>query len=107
MADSHPAAPPHPLPPHLQPDPMAAPLGGGDARVTPTTEELGLIARLFDHLQISGQTLLTQREGSPWLELDVAGERGDRVWHFAIWRYTCRVYRVDRTGAVEDDPIEF
>lgn len=112
------ADPPTPVPPYLRP--MQVPLGPGDERVGPSTEELRLIARLLDHEQLAGQTLVTMRSGSPWLELDVAvpvsagravvdGQvdklpRGG-IYKYAIWRHTCKAYRLGRDGAVEDDPF--
>jgi hypothetical protein len=75
--------------------------------------------------------MVTQRDGSPWLEFDVVVpfhmEARDHVrqeveglpahdklatfahggtYRFALWRYTGAVYRVGGDGAVEDDPID-
>ena len=115
--------------------PMAgtrAPLGPEDLRTIPSTGELRAIVRVLDHEHLAGWTALTQRDGSPWLEVDVVvpfhGEARDYVrrevddlpsrpdrldglgpggtHRFALWRYTGAVYRVDVHGAVEDDPIE-
>jgi len=114
------ADPPIPVPAHLRP---LAPhgLGPGDLRVALSTEELRTIARLLDHERLAGQTLVTHRDGSPWIELAVAvpyfhdapdlppgGEAvvGGRVYQYAIWRYTAKAYRMGEDGAVEDDPIE-
>jgi hypothetical protein len=60
------------------------------------------------------------REGSPWLELDIAlptsvgrdvvADQVDElprggVYKYAIWRYTCKAYRLGPDGAVHDDPF--
>jgi hypothetical protein len=114
--------PPSPLPSYLHPNPQRAPLGPDDLRIAPSTEELQVIARLLEREHVAGQALVTMRDGSPWLEIDVAvpshGE-GRRqvspqamplappgVYRYAIWRYTARAYRVGADGAVGDDPIE-
>ena len=114
------AGPPIPVPPHLWP--LRSPLAGDDLRVAASTEELRVIATLLEREGLAGYTLLTLRDGSPWLELDVAvpshdegrdvvrgqvgGElMGAGVYRYAIWRYTARAYRVGPDGAVEDDPI--
>lgn len=122
--------PPNPIPEHLWP--QRAPLGPGDLRAVPSTAELRTIGRVLDHLHLAGFTMITQRDGSPWLEFDVvvpfhaeardyarrevddlpapadglAGLGPGGVQRFAIWRYTGKVYRCDAHGAVEDDPIE-
>jgi hypothetical protein len=100
-------------------------------RVVPTTAELRQIARVLDHERLAGFAMLTQRDGSPWLEFDVVVpfhmEARDQVrqeveglpnherlatfahggtYRFALWRYTGAVYRVGGDGAVEDDPID-
>jgi hypothetical protein len=67
---THPADPPTPIPNHLWP--QRAPLGPGDLRIAPSTEELRMIARVLDEEKLAGQTLVTMRDGSPWLEVDVA-----------------------------------
>ncbi|HTE62970.1 MAG TPA: hypothetical protein VK631_21630, partial [Solirubrobacteraceae bacterium] len=93
------------------------PLFDRDLRIAPSTEELRVIALLLGYEGLAGQALVTMRDGSPWLELDVAvphhGEpRDDQmsgrppgVYRYAIWRFTCLPYRVGSDGAVEDDPI--
>jgi hypothetical protein len=122
--------PPHPIPEHLWPG-RTTPLGPEDLRIAPSTGELRVIAQVLDHERIAGQALVTMRDGSPWLEVDVAvpamdesrgavrGEVDDLpepfhavaglappgIYRFAVWRYTGRAYRVDQHGAVEDDPI--
>ena len=122
--------PPTPIPAHLWP--IRSPLGPEDLRVAPSTAELRTIARVLDHDRIAGQALVTMREGSPWLELDVAvpaiaehrdpvrgevdqlpepadavaGLAPPGVYRYAIWRYTGKAYRVGPDEAVEDDPIE-
>jgi hypothetical protein len=119
-----------PIPAHLWP--QRGPLGPEDLRAVPSTGELRAIVAALDHEHLAGWTMLTQRDGSPWLEVDVAvpfhGEardfvrkevadlpsRPDRldglgpggVHKFALWRYTGAVYRVGPDGAVEDDPID-
>jgi hypothetical protein len=123
--------PPNPIPEHLWPGPHI-PLGSDDLRAVPSTAELRTIAKLLDHFHLAGWTMVTQRDGSPWLEVDVAvpfhGEARDfvrrevddlpapadglaglgpgGVHKFAIWRYTGKAYRCDAHGAVEDDPVE-
>jgi hypothetical protein len=128
--NEHPLDPPTPMPDYLWP--QRAPLGPDDLRLVPSTRELRTIAQLLDHERIAGFAMLTMRDGSPWLEVDIAvpahGEARDYlrpevvdlpepvdrvaglvppgVYRFAIWRYTAKAYRVDVHGAVEDDPIE-
>jgi hypothetical protein len=123
--------PPNPIPEHLFPGPRV-PLGSDDLRAVPSTAELRTIAKLLDHFHLAGFTMVTQRDGSPWLEVDVAvpfhfearefvrqevddlpapadglaGLGPGGVHKFAIWRYTGKAYRCDMHGAVEDDPIE-
>lgn len=122
MAVSHPADPPTPIPASLWPLRGAA-LQSEDLRISASTEELRMIQRLLDHEGIAGHALLTQRDGSPWLEIvvlesqhaaDYAGESrvppsarppGAPVYKYALWRYTGAVYRLDVVGAVEDEPI--
>jgi hypothetical protein len=113
--------PPTPIPDWLAP--LRSPLGPGDLRAVPSTAELRVLVRLLDHEGLAGWTMITQRDGSPWLEFDVAvpvhaeardGVRaeveelkpGGVVHKFALWRYTGKVYRVGTDGAVEDDPID-
>lgn len=126
---SNPADPPSPVPDYLWPQRGA--LAGDDQRIAITTEEIRMLTRVLEEEQLSGVTLVTQREGSPWLELDVAQTftaprdrrpitdalatldpdefvdvaAAGRVYRFALWRYTCSVYRVGQDGAVEDDPF--
>jgi hypothetical protein len=117
---SHPADPPIPVPPHLRPQ-VAYALGPDDLRVVASTEELRVLARLLDHEGLAGSTILTHRDGSPWLEIAVAvpyhfdapdhppggkAVLGGRVYQYAIWRYTAKAYRLGEDGAVEDDPID-
>ena len=122
--------PPYPIPSWLAP--IRSPLGPEDLRMVPSTKELRTMVAVLDHEQLAGWTMVTHRDGSPWVEFDVVvpfhGEardyvrpevdglpsRSDRLdglgpggtFRFAIWRYTCKAYRVDHHGAVEDDPIE-
>lgn len=111
------AAPPHPIPAWLYPQP--GPLGGGDLVLTPTADELRAVVRTLDTLDLDCRVVrLVMREGSPWLEFDVAigpsvaepfpppDPSRYGVVRFALWRYTLAVYRVGPEGAVEDDPIE-
>lgn len=126
----HPADPPSPCPPYLWP--QRSPLGPDDLRIAPTTAELRVIGRLLDHDRIAGQALVTMRDGSPWLEVDiyvpamgeardyarpevadlpepsdaVAGLAPPGIYRYAIWRYTAKAYRCDSHGAVDDDPID-
>lgn len=115
--------PPKPVPEWLRP--LRTPLGPGDLRLAPSTEELRVIATLLDHERLAGQALVTMRDGSPWLEVDVvvphhvvasdaqhalgrqpmqpAPEPG--VYRYAIWRYSAKPYRIGPDGAVEDDPL--
>src|SRR4051812_15249912 len=102
-AERHPADPPRPIPTHLWP--LRSPLEDGDLRIAPSTAELRALARTLDAEGLAGQTFVTMREGSPWLKLDVAVVVGGRVYRYALWRYTLKVYRVGDDGAVEDDPI--
>jgi predicted HicB family RNase H-like nuclease len=128
VSERHPADPPKPIPEHLWPwgrrGVGAPPLGPGDLRIAPSTAELRVLVATLDAEGIAGQTLVTQRDGSPWLELDVAvpygaegrsfvGSElggslavGGRVYRYALWRYTLKVHRVGDDGAVEDDPLE-
>lgn len=122
--------PPNPIPEHLWP--QRGTLGDEDLRMAASTAELRVVARLLDHERLAGYAMLTQRDGSPWLEVSVAVPAHDEsrstvrpeldhlpdptdrvaglgpcgVFRFAIWRYTGKAYRVDAHGAVEDDPIE-
>lgn len=121
--------PPRPLPPYLWP--QRSPLGPEDLRTVPSTRELRAIVSLLDHEHLAGFTMITQRDGSPWLEFDVvvpfhvsgrdwlrhevdgtppsedfAGLARGGTYRFALWRYTNRIYRVGGDGAVEDDPID-
>ena len=124
------ADPPNPIPEHLWP--QGGQPGPDDLRVAISTAELRVVARVLDHDRIAGQAMMTQRDGSPWLEVDVfvpshgeardvmrpevaylpepldavAGLAPPGIYRYAIWRFTGRAYRVDRDGAVEDDPIE-
>jgi hypothetical protein len=116
----HALGPPSPIPDWLRP--LRSPLGPEDLRVAPSTAELRVIARLLDHERIAGQALVTMRDGSPWLEIDIAVPmRADTrevvapemselapggVYRYAIWRYTAKAYRIDEHGAAEDDPID-
>lgn len=116
---------PRPIPAWLYP--QRTPLGDGDQCLTPTAEELRTIAAVLDACE--GHPLMTRivhRDGSPWLEFDVATgpelppqsfdearrlallsrPDGYHVERFALWRYTLDVYRLDADGAVEEDPIE-
>lgn len=120
--------PPRPMPPYLWP--QRGPFSVDDLRMVPTTRELRAIVKLLDRDHLAGFTMLAQRDGSPWLEVDVvvpfhvggrdwvrqeidglaphealAGLAHGGLYRFVIWRYTGEVYRVGRDGAVEDDPI--
>jgi hypothetical protein len=114
--------PPRPLPTYLWP--QRGVLGPGDLRTVPSTGELRMMARTLERDHLAGQLMVTQRDGSPWLEFDVFvpfhGEARQYVqrelpkpgalapggiYRYALWRYTGAVYRVDHEGAVEDDPI--
>jgi hypothetical protein len=113
--------PPRPIPEHLWP--KSAPLGPDDLRAIPSTGELRAIVKALDVTHVAGWVMLTQRDGSPWLEVDVAvpfepeardfvrGECGSDdlapggIYKFAVWRYTGAVYAVGPDGAVPDDPI--
>jgi hypothetical protein len=113
--------PPSPVPRHLWPQ-RNAPIAGDDMRMALSTLEIRAMARALDLEGVAGQCLVTQRDGSPWVEIDavspalgesrqaVAGEVEDLapwgIYRYAIWRYTGKVYRLDRNGAVEDDPID-
>jgi hypothetical protein len=122
MTEPSPLDPPSPIPHHLHPQRVA--IGPEDMRLTLSTLELRAIAAALDHDGVAGQCLITQRDGSPWVEVDavtpvlgssrqaVAGEvTGEMApwgtYRYAIWRYTGKVYHCDRYGAVEDDPIDF
>lgn len=116
----HGGDPPSPVPDWLRP--LRGHLGADDLRIAPSTQELRVIAQVLEHEQLAGQALVTMRDGSPWLELDVAvpgyvhppdhvkltaeAAAPSAVYRYAIWRYTCRAYRVGPDGAVEDDPLE-
>jgi hypothetical protein len=121
---SSPLDPPRPVPPELRPT-ISSPLGVDDLRIAPSTAELRTIAQVLDHDRLAGQTLVTMRDGSPWIELDVVVplHEDGRAWaasvlgrdvelapggiyRFAIWRYTAKAYRCNEHGAVDDDPIE-
>lgn len=117
--------PPRPIPEWLQP--QSTPLADDALRIAPSTEELRTIVTLLDYERLAGQTMVTQRDGSPWLELavvvpehatprDQAHALGRApmlpvmppepgVYKYAIWRHTCLPYRVGPDGAVEDDPL--
>jgi hypothetical protein len=115
---------PRPIPSWLYPP--RTPLGDGDQVLSPSAEELRTMALALDACE--GTPLMVRivhRDGSPWVEFDVATgpERPPqsldeatrlailsrpsayRVERFALWRYTLDVYRLDESGAVEDDPI--
>jgi hypothetical protein len=117
--------PPKPIPSWLYPP--RTPLGDGDQVLSPSAEELRALAAALG--ACTGTPLMLRivhRDGSPWLEFDVATgpeqppqslDEATRlailsrpsaysVERFALWRYTLDVYRVDETGAVEDDPID-
>ena len=125
--------PPNPIPEHLFPGPRA-PLGSDDLRAVPSTAELRDHRERCSTISTwrAGRSV-TQRDGSPWLEVDVAvpfhfeareyvrqevdelppapadmldGLGPGGVHRFAIWRYTGKAYRCDMHGAVEDDPID-
>ena len=112
------ADPPIPLPPELAPQ-VKAPLAGADERVALSTEELRALSALLDAERLSGQTLVTLREGSPWVELAVAvpyhvdapdhpgaeAAVGGRVYRYVLWRYSCAIWRVDEDGALQRDPV--
>jgi hypothetical protein len=130
LSERHPADPPSPIPAHLWP--QRSSLGPEDLRIAPSTAELRVIGKLLDHERIAGQAMVTMRDGSPWLEVDVfvpfdveardwargetlllpepsdavAGLGPPGIYRFAIWRYTGKAYRCDEHGAVEDDPID-
>lgn len=117
MPERDPADPPTPVPLHLAP--IEAPLGPEDLRIVLTTDELRAVVETCEMLDLDlGYVMLTQRDGSPWVEIAVAEtERVARPFDpatatpiraatkLALWRYTCAVYRLDEFGAVEDDPI--
>lgn len=109
---------PSPLPDHLRP--LRGALMGDDLRVAVTVDELRSIAAALDVLAVEhGNTLITQRDGSPWLEVDVVRTgRYVESWpptpemlarakpiRLALWRYTLAVYLVGDDGAVNEDPI--
>lgn len=106
---ANPADPPSPIPAYLTPwageRKGSPPIGPEDMRIAPATNDLVEIARLIEREELQdGQCLVTQRDGSPWIELDVA-KHGD-VQRFALWRYTGAIYRIGPFGAVDDDPIQ-
>jgi hypothetical protein len=113
----HPFDPPTPIPEYLWPQ-RSVPLGQEDLRIAPSTDELRVIARALDVEHLAGHTLVTMREGSPWLEFDVvvpalerardADEetRSSGLYRYAMWRYSGSVFRVGADGAVDDDPID-
>jgi hypothetical protein len=75
-----------------------------ELRFTVTPAELRAIAGALDVLDVQhGNAMLTARDGSPWLEVDVAMTH--QLVRLALWRRTRAVYRVDEHGAVADDPI--
>jgi hypothetical protein len=108
--------PPRPLPSYLWPQ-RDVPLGDEDMVIAPSTSELRVIARLLDAERLAGFTRVIQRDGSPWVEVDVvvpalelasdgnAATRPTGIYRYAIWRYTGAAYRLDEHGAVENDPI--
>lgn len=114
----NPLDPPTPVPSWLWPQPGT--LGEYDMRLTATARELYVIGMTLAQLGLAdANVMLTQRDGSPWLEIaavpalePVPFSEAVRVdphaleaTHLALWRYTCAVYRVGPDGAVEDDPI--
>lgn len=116
---SHPADPPTPVPLWLAPQRLA--LGEGDLRIVLTTFELRCVADALDALGMSNaNAMLTQRDGSPWIEIDAVAQLptnlayadveeiaalADGAIRLALWRYTGAVYRIGESGAVDDDPI--
>lgn len=87
-------------------------------RFAATTGELRQVVRAFDALGIEhGNVLLTVRDGSPWLEADVATGPVEAIpfpppdpsvfdlVRLALWRRTGAVYVVGSDGAVADDPV--
>lgn len=123
-----------PFPSYLWP--QRGPLGESDMVIALDHDELialaGALATVASELapdERLGTMRVLQREGSPWIELDVvvttqtrearpydvqaSGFReyvrrelaAARVVKLALWRYTLDVYFVDSDGAVRDDPI--
>ena len=115
----HPADPPTPIPHYLAPIRVA--LGESDLRIVATLRELAAVCAVLHELGLdTANVMLTQRDGSPWLEIDAVaapeqaltlGETArfaldhGGVVSLALWRYTLAVYRIDEHGAVEDDPV--
>lgn len=83
-----------------------------------TVDELLQIARALEALGLDhGNAMLTWRDASPWIEVDVATGPTEAepfppadpdkydLARLALWRRTLDVYRIGRDGAVEDDPF--
>jgi hypothetical protein len=111
------ADPPRPIPPFLQP-PHEAPLLDGDMVLVCTRDELRAIGDAMHELGFDPSMLrIVHRDGSPWIEFAavrmdrharawidrVAVELEGKVQRFALWRYTLSVFRIEDTGAIEDD----
>jgi hypothetical protein len=94
---------------------LRAPLGDDDQVITLTTEEHAQLALVIANVADARTMRIVHRDGSPWIELDVAvgpemAEPFPPVGHyavhrFALWRYTLAVYAIGADGAVDDDPL--
>lgn len=116
---SHPADPPTPVPLWLRPQRLA--LGPGDLRIVLTDFEMRCALDALEELgMVNANVMLTQRDGSPWVEIDAVAQLpanlafadveeiaalAEGAARLVLWRYTGAVYRLDEHGAVEDDPI--
>lgn len=105
-----------PIPRHLHPI-RARLVLPGDLVVVLRTEELAQIAKLMERVADARSVRIVHRDGSPWVEIDVAcgpeiaepfppnDLEAYGVHSFALWRYTMAVYVVGPDGAVDDDPM--
>jgi hypothetical protein len=125
------ADPPTPIPEHLWPwagaREGAPPLAGDDLCMVLTPAELARITAVALRVPNATNMRIVQRDGSPWIEFDVVSIPGamsglakpwppapaeravllDALLHrYALWRYTLKVYVIERDGSVSDEPVD-
>lgn len=82
-----------------------------EAEVARTWNQDDAITEIYEHVEgLSGVTFdfvrstVYSTNSGPWTCVDLLTAPGT-IGQFAIWNYTGNVYRLDKSGAVEDDPF--